>query len=158
MCVRVANRSPFSSPNDSVGSNSTAAKAVNAVPEKSVSEKFAELPSGAKIAIYSCSAAAAAGLIGYSAFFCFRQRKQGQQEAAMAAQMAEEERVEMGRYQAAGVNPDGFSSVAPTPDEKFGTAAAARPLLNNNPASRSPPGTPQTGGRNPYTDSFSPIG
>ncbi|ROV87271.1 hypothetical protein VSDG_09883 [Cytospora chrysosperma] len=143
-----------------VGSNSTAAKAVNAVPEKSVSEKFAELPSGAKVAVYACSAAAAAGLVGYSAFFCFRQRKRGQQEAAMAAQVADEERVEMERYQAAGVNPDGFSSVAPTPDEKFGAAAAARPLLNNNSnaASRSPPGTPQAGGRNPYNDSFSPIG
>lgn len=75
----------------------------------------------------------------------------------MAAQMADEERVEMERYQAAGVNPDGFSSVAPTPDEKHGAAAAARPLLNNNAASRSPPGTPQAGGRDPYSDSFSPI-
>lgn len=145
-------------PNDSVGTNSTAAKAVHAVPEKSVSEKFAELPSGAKIAIYACSAAVAAGLVGYSAFFCYRQRKQGQQEAAMAAQLADEERSEMERYQAAGVNPDGFSSVAPTTDEKRGAAAAARPLLNNNAASSSPPGTPQPGGRNPYTDSFSPIG
>lgn len=152
-----ADRSPLFFPDDSVGSNSTAAQAVNAVPEKSVSEKFAELPSGAKIAIWVCCAAVAAGLVGYAAFYCFRQRKQGQQEAAMAAQMADEERVETERYQAAGSNPDGFSSVAATPDEKLGAAAASRPLLNNNAASQSPPGTPQAGGRNPYNDSFSPI-
>ncbi|KUI64239.1 putative glycosidase crf1 [Cytospora mali] len=137
-----------------VGSNSTAAKAVNAVPEKSISEKFSELSSGSKAAIYACSAAAAAGLVGYAAFYCFRQRKQGQQEAAMAARMAEEERVELERYKAAGVNPDGFSDVAPTPNEKYG--ASSRPLLNEG-ASRSPPGTPQGRGQNPYSDGFSAI-
>lgn len=152
----LANRGPFSFPSHSVGKNSTAAKAVNAVPEKSISEKFSELPTGAKAAVYACSAAAAAGLVGYAAFYCFRQRKQGMQEAAKAAQMAEEERVELERYKAAGVNPDGFSDVAPTPNEKFGASAASRPLLNDNGAG-SPPGTPHGQGQNPYSDGFSPI-
>lgn len=75
----------------------------------------------------------------------------------MAAQMAEEERVEMQRYKAAGVNPDGFTDVAPTPNEKFGATASSRPLLDHA-ASGSPPGTPQgTPGQNPYSDGFSPI-
>lgn len=72
----------------------------------------------------------------------------------MAVVRAEEERVELERYKAAGVNPDGFTDVAPTPNEKFGAAAASRPLLNNG---GSPPGTPHDG-QDPYRDGFSPLG
>lgn len=136
--------------------NSTAAEAVHAEPEKSVSEKFNELPTGAKSAVFACSAAAAVGLVVASAFYCFRQRKRGQQEAQMAVARAEEERVELERYKNAGVNPDGFTDVAPTPNEKFGAAAASRPLLNNG-GSGSPPGTPHDG-QDPYRDGFSPLG
>lgn len=136
--------------------NSTAAEAVHAEPEKSVSEKFNELPTGAKSAVFACSAAAAVGLVVAAGFYCFRQRKRGQQEAQMAVARAEEDRVELERYKAAGVNPDGFTDVAPTPNEKFGAAAASRPLLNNG-GSGSPPGTPHDG-QDPYRDGFSPLG
>lgn len=136
--------------------NSTAAEAVHAEPEKSVSEKFNELPTGAKSAVFACSAAAAVGLVVAGGFYCFRQRKRGQQEAQMAVARAEEDRVELERYKAAGVNPDGFTDVAPTPNEKFGVAAASRPLLNNG-GSGSPPGTPHDG-QDPYRDGFSPLG
>jgi hypothetical protein len=74
----------------------------------------------------------------------------------MAVARAEEERVELERYKAAGVNPDGFTDMAPTPNEKFGATAASRPLLNNG-GGGSPPGTPHDG-QDPYRDGFSPLG
>lgn len=124
------------------------------------------------------------GLAVYALFYCWRQRRRGAQEAKLAAQRQEEERVELEGYKAAGVNPDGFSEATPEYDAKTGMAtrdvqvseygmgqsekyaggmglvggaAASRPLLQHH-GSGSPPGTP--GGhpaQNPYSDGFSPI-
>lgn len=116
----------------------------------------------------------------YALFYCWRQRRRGAQEAQLAAQRQENERVELEGYKAAGINPDGFSEATPEYDPKTGmatrdvqvaeygvgqsekytgAAAASRPLLSqHNNASGSPPGTP--GGQpaqNPYSDGFSPI-
>ncbi|PSR79699.1 concanavalin A-like lectin/glucanase domain-containing protein [Coniella lustricola] len=166
--------------------NSTAATALTEEPSESISEKFNDLSTGSKAAIFACSGAAALGLLAYAAFYCARQRKRGNMEAKMAAQKMEEERLEMEGYKAAGINPDGFAEAQPVYDaksgmatrevqvadysepnhEKFGAmamagagamgAAAARPLLRNG---ASPPGTPNSynNAHDPYSDSFSPI-
>lgn len=150
-----------------------------------MSEKFNNLSSGSKAAIFACSGAAALGLVAYAAFYCVRQRKQGNKEAQLAAQKFEEDRLEMEGYRARGINPDGFSEVQPEYDaktgmatrdvmvaadygepghEKFGMGAAggaaalSKPLLRNGPANASPPGTPNAyHAHDPYSDSFSPI-
>lgn len=174
----------FSSVLCSTDKNSTAAKALTAEPSESIAEKFNDLSTGSKAAIFACSGAAALGLLGYAAFYCMRQRKRGTMEAQMAAQKMEEERMELERYKAAGINPDGFTEAQPVYDaksgmatrevqvaeysepnhEKFGAgaamgAAAARPLLRNGPGSGSPPGTPTSYNNmhDHYSDSFSPI-
>lgn len=152
----------------------------------SISNKFNSLSSGSKIAIVACSAAAAIGLAGYALFYCWRQRSRGAQEAKLAAQKQEAERVELEGYKAAGINPDGFSEATPEYDAKtgmatrdvqvadygmgqnekyaaagamgaMGGAAASRPLLAHA-GSGSPPGTPsEYHSQNPYSDGFSPI-
>lgn len=144
---------------------------------ESISEKFSKLSTGSKVAIAACSGAAALGVVAYALFYCIRQRKRGQQEAALAAKQMEDDRLELEGYKAAGVNPDGFSEATPTYDPKTGMATrdvmvadysaaggqnekmmGAAPLLRNQ--SYSPPGTPnahEDAYSNPYHDGFSPV-
>ncbi|TGJ79712.1 hypothetical protein E0Z10_g9056 [Xylaria hypoxylon] len=89
--------------------NSTAAEIINKEPEKSISEKWAELPQTTKIGIY-----AAAGAVGGLLFIAFavyyiKQRRRGQREAALATKMQEEERVELERFKKGGRNPDALN-------------------------------------------------
>ncbi|KAI8627799.1 glycoside hydrolase family 16 protein [Xylariaceae sp. FL1651] len=86
--------------------NSTAAVSINKPPEKSLSEKWADLPSSAKIGIYAAAGAVGGLLFIALAFYYFKQRRQGQREAALAAKMHEEERVELERFKKEGRNPD----------------------------------------------------
>ncbi|KAJ2987991.1 hypothetical protein NUW58_g4214 [Xylaria curta] len=86
--------------------NSTAAEIVNKPPEKSLSEKWAELPEGTKIGIYAAAGSVGGILFIALAIYYFKQRRQGQKEAALAARMHEEERVELERFKREGRNPD----------------------------------------------------
>lgn len=139
----------------------------------SVSERFDSLSTGAKAGIAGGSAAAALGVVACAIFMCVRKRKQGAEEAALAAKRMEDERFEYEGYKAAGINPDGFSESAPTYDAKTGMATmvsddyagaqneklGAQPLLRNE-GSYSPPGTPnahESSYANPYSDGFSPV-
>jgi hypothetical protein len=83
---------------------------MNAPPEKSLSEKWNDLPNGAKIGVY----AGAAGFVGLLAvcglFYCIRQRRRGAREARAAEARAEAERLELERFRKAGVDPDSFAS------------------------------------------------
>ncbi|CAJ2504574.1 Uu.00g119680.m01.CDS01 [Anthostomella pinea] len=86
--------------------NSTAVENINKQPEKSLSEKWDELPSSTKSGIYA--AAGGVGAIAFIAlaFYYFKQRRSGQKEAALAAARMQEERVELERFQKEGRNPD----------------------------------------------------
>lgn len=143
---------------------------------ESVSEKFNSLSTSSKAAIGACSGAAVIGVLAYAIFFCFRQRKKGVEEAALAAKRIQDDRMELEGYKAAGINPDGFSEQTPTYDPKTGLATrdvlvsenftsgqtekfGAQPLLRDG-GGYSPPGTPnahQDAYTNPYTDGFSPV-
>ncbi|KAI1445552.1 glycoside hydrolase family 16 protein [Annulohypoxylon stygium] len=89
--------------------NSTAVENINKQPEKSLSEKWNDLPSSTKNGVY-----AAAGGVGAIAFialvvFGLRQRRRGKQEAALLAQRQEQERVELERFKREGRDPDALA-------------------------------------------------
>ncbi|KAI3321574.1 glycoside hydrolase family 16 protein [Xylariaceae sp. AK1471] len=120
--------------------NSTVAEIVNKPPEKSLAEKWAELPSGTKIGIYAAAAAVGGLLFLALVVYYIKQRRQGHKEAALAAKMQEEERVELERFKKEGGNPDKlnfdgaayegpvgkgsmFSTYSPVPDSPPGSSA-----------------------------------
>ncbi|KAK4102297.1 glycoside hydrolase family 16 protein [Parathielavia hyrcaniae] len=92
--------------------NSTVAEIINAPPEKSLSEKWNDLPDGAKIGIYSGAAGFVALLLFTGLYYCIRQRRRGAREAKVAEARAEAERLELERFKKAGVDPDSFVSQA----------------------------------------------
>ncbi|KAM0326365.1 hypothetical protein ACHAQA_006967 [Verticillium albo-atrum] len=92
-----------------VEGNSTVKETILAPPDKSVSEKFNDLPQSAKLAVYAGSGGLAAILVIGLIFYIFRQRRRGARESAEAARRVEEERVEMDGFKKSGINPDGFA-------------------------------------------------
>ncbi|KAM7187160.1 concanavalin A-like lectin/glucanase domain containing protein [Naviculisporaceae sp. PSN 640] len=81
---------------------------VNAPPEKSMAEKWEELPSTAKTAIYAGGAGLGAIIIVLAVFYCIRQRRRGVREAKIAEAKMQEERLELERFKQAGIDPDSF--------------------------------------------------
>ncbi|KAK3290261.1 concanavalin A-like lectin/glucanase domain-containing protein [Chaetomium fimeti] len=92
--------------------NSTVKEVMNAPPEKSLSEKWNDLPNGSKIAIYASVAGFFGLLLCTGLFYCIRQRRRGAREAKAAEARAEAERLELERFRKAGVDPDSFASQA----------------------------------------------
>lgn len=88
--------------------NSTIKEVLNAPPEKTLAEKWAELPNGAKIAVYASAAGVGAALLAVGLLYCIRQRRRGAREARAAEARAEAERLELERFKKAGVDPDSF--------------------------------------------------
>ncbi|KAI1334658.1 glycoside hydrolase family 16 protein [Xylariaceae sp. FL0016] len=86
--------------------NSTAYKNINKEPEKSLSEKWDELPSTTKSGVYAAAGGVGAILIIALAFYYWKQRRRGQQEAALAAARDENDRVELERFKKEGRDPD----------------------------------------------------
>ncbi|KAK5636904.1 hypothetical protein RRF57_012616 [Xylaria bambusicola] len=86
--------------------NSTAAEAINKEPEKSLSEKWAALPESTRIGVYAAAGAVGGLLFIALAIYYIKQRRRGQQEAALAAKLQEEERLELERFKKGGRNPD----------------------------------------------------
>ncbi len=80
----------------SCSGNSTVAKAIEKTenPELSISEKFAALPQGTKLAVYCGSGGAAALLFSAFLFACIRRRKQGRKEREEYNAKVERERQE----------------------------------------------------------------
>ncbi|KAK4238529.1 hypothetical protein C8A03DRAFT_15015 [Achaetomium macrosporum] len=95
-----------------VAGNSTVHDVLNAEPEKSLAQKWAELPTGAKVGVYAGSAAVGALMVFAGLFYCIRQRRRGAREAAAAEARAQAERLELERFKKAGVDPDSFASQA----------------------------------------------
>ncbi|KAI1176460.1 concanavalin A-like lectin/glucanase domain-containing protein [Nemania sp. FL0916] len=92
-----------------VEGNSTAAETINKPPEKSLSEKWAELPNGTKIGIYAAAGTVGGLLFLALAVYAIKQRRRGQKEAALAAKMQEQERVELEQFKKSGRNPDALN-------------------------------------------------
>ncbi|KAI0393075.1 glycoside hydrolase family 16 protein [Xylariaceae sp. FL0594] len=118
--------------------NSTVAETINKPPSKSLSEKWDELPSATKTGVY-IAAAAVGGLAFIAlAFYYVKQRRRGKREAALAAKMEEEERVELERFQKSGRNPDALHFDG----AEYGAAAGKGGMLSTYTAvPDSPPGS-----------------
>jgi hypothetical protein len=106
-------------------------------PEKTMKEKFQALTPTAKIAIAAGAVGLVALLVGAFAFYFFRQRRRGAREAALAAERAEAERLEMEGFKARGVDPDGFTDNAPeyhttTKPSDYFPPAPASPMRSPN--------------------------
>ncbi|RAH43733.1 glycoside hydrolase family 16 protein [Aspergillus brunneoviolaceus CBS 621.78] len=82
-----------------VTGNSTAAVELNKEPEKTLAQKWAELPTGAKIGVYAGSAAVGAMLLAAFILFFVRQRKKGRLEHALDDAKWNTERTEMDSFQ-----------------------------------------------------------
>ncbi|KAK3988430.1 putative glycosidase crf1 [Cladorrhinum sp. PSN332] len=95
-----------------VEGESTAAEVYNKVPEKTLGEKWNDLPNTAKIAVYASGAGVGGILLMVGLFYCIRQRRRGAAEAKAAVARAEQDRLELEGFKRAGVNPDGFTSQA----------------------------------------------
>lgn len=77
--------------------------------EKSLNEKFNELPEAAKIAIYAGGGTVAAVLIAGLVFYCIKQRRRGASEARLAEERANNDRMEIAGMRKAGIDPDAFT-------------------------------------------------
>ena len=91
--------------------NSTAVKAITHESEAAepLSEKWANLPTGAKIGIYAGGAAFAGLAIGALAFSCIRRRRLRSRAAQAVAQRNAADRVEMERLKEEGIDPDSLA-------------------------------------------------
>lgn len=78
--------------------NSTAVDNINKEPEKSLSEKWDELPQGTKTGVYIGASALGVALFLALIFYYIKQRRRGAREAAIEAHESERERVEMNRF------------------------------------------------------------
>lgn len=118
--------------------NSTAAVTVNTPPAKSLAEKWAELPENTKIGIYAAAGAVGGLLFIALAIYYIKQRRAGQKEAALAAKVHEEERVELERFKKGGRNPDDLNF-----DGTAYTGAAGKGLMSSSysAVTNSPPGS-----------------
>jgi hypothetical protein len=98
---------------DSPDTNSTAVDNLNAATEvdsdESVSEKWDALPSSTKTGVYAAAAGVAAIMLVALLFYYFKQRRRGKQEAALAAQNQERERLELEQFKKDGINPDALA-------------------------------------------------
>lgn len=92
--------------------NSTARENIFKEPEKTLNEKWNDLPQAARVAVYAGGAAVAAILILVGLFYFFKQRRRGAREAAAAA-AADQQRMEMQGLRAGGGEADSMR-------EKFG--------------------------------------
>lgn len=89
--------------------NSTALDALNKQPDKSTSEKWNDLPTGAKAGVYAGGGAVGALALGTLLWYYIRQRRIGAAEAKAAALRDEEDQRENARFLKDGINPDGFT-------------------------------------------------
>ncbi|TDZ29613.1 putative extracellular glycosidase [Colletotrichum spinosum] len=94
--------------------NSTIKEALLEEPSKTMRERFSGLSPTAKIAVAASSVGVGCALIAFGLFYFIRQRRRGAAEAALAARRAEEERLEMERFQKSGIDPDSFAGATGT--------------------------------------------
>ncbi|RYP36514.1 hypothetical protein DL767_003337 [Monosporascus sp. MG133] len=119
-----------------VEGNSTAAESINKEPEKSLGEKWDELPAGTKTGVYVGAGGLASVLVAALVFYYIKQRRAGAREAAMAEHENERERMEMERFRKSR-GPDALAF-----DGVYASEAAKGPSVNVGYAlPDSPPGS-----------------
>ena len=118
--------------------NSTVRDIILAPPEKTLAEKWDELPNAAKIAIIACGAGLGGVLVVAALFYCIRQRRRGAREARAAEARAEAERLELERYKKSGIDPDSFTSNA----SEYNPKEMARDGMTDKDSYSIPAGTP----------------
>ncbi|KAL7621024.1 hypothetical protein AAE478_008336 [Parahypoxylon ruwenzoriense] len=89
--------------------NSTAYENIHREPEKSLSEKWNELPASTKAGVYAAAGGVGGLLLIALVVYSIKQRRRGRQEAALLAQRQEQERVELERFKKEGRNPDALN-------------------------------------------------
>ncbi|KAI1261663.1 concanavalin A-like lectin/glucanase domain-containing protein [Xylariaceae sp. FL1019] len=89
--------------------NSTTAESINKEPDKSISDKWSELPATTKTGIYAAAGAVGGLLFILLAFYYFKQRRRGATEAAAAAKAYEADRHELDMFKKSGQDPDSLA-------------------------------------------------
>ncbi|KAI1101298.1 glycoside hydrolase family 16 protein [Jackrogersella minutella] len=119
--------------------NSTAVENINKQPEKSLSEKWNDLPTSTKTGVYAAAGGVGALAFIALAFFYIKQRRSGKKEAALAAQRQEQERVEMERFKRGGGDPDALAFDGAEYDAKSGMATTTYAMHDSPPGSSAGP-------------------
>ncbi|KAI0173686.1 glycoside hydrolase family 16 protein [Hypoxylon sp. FL1284] len=119
--------------------NSTAVENINRQPEKSLSEKWDDLPSSTKTGVYAAAGGVGALLFIGLIFYYLKQRKRGKQEAALAAQRQEQERVELERFKKEGRNPDALDFDGTEYNPKGGMETTTYAVSDSPPGSSAGP-------------------
>ncbi|KAI0384414.1 glycoside hydrolase family 16 protein [Hypomontagnella monticulosa] len=119
--------------------NSTAVENINREPEKSLSDKWNDLPAATKTGVYAGAAGVGALLIIALIFYYFKQRRRGKAEAALAAQRQDQERMELERFKKEGRNPDALAFDGAEYDAKSGMATATYAVPDSPPGSSAGP-------------------
>lgn len=148
-----------------VSGNSTVKDVIEKEPDKTIAQKWAELPSGTRTGIYAAGAGVVLLGVAGGLFYCFRQRRRGAQEAALAAKRADDERMEMEGFHKHGGESDGLTrsgspasslrGITPMQEKAWDPTANGvnpLPLLRDDPLNN-PTHTEHT---TPYTDEPSP--
>ncbi|KAL7813073.1 glycoside hydrolase family 16 protein [Trichoderma gracile] len=115
------------------GGNSTFYEALHRPPKLTTSQKWNNLPAGARIAVYAVAAALGAALIGAGIWYCIRQRQSGAREARLATEMEKMDRMELDKLKREGVDPDAYTDYDSRSMRKEGVLAADAPPVNVSP-------------------------
>ncbi|KAL2003274.1 hypothetical protein VTN02DRAFT_4484 [Thermoascus thermophilus] len=94
-----------------VKGNSTVKQELNKPPPKPLSQRWKELPRGAKIAIYCVIAGVCASALGLLTFCCIKQRRLGRKEYSAEATKYDSERTEMLNWQTEWKKKGGYQPV-----------------------------------------------
>ncbi|KAI1380059.1 glycoside hydrolase family 16 protein [Hypoxylon crocopeplum] len=119
--------------------NSTAVESINKEPEKSISEKWNELPASTKSGVYAGAGGVGALLFIALIYYSIKQRRRGKQEAALAAQRQEQERMELERFKREGRDPDALAFDGMEYDAKGGMTTATYAVSDSPPGSSAGP-------------------
>ncbi|KAL6787473.1 glycoside hydrolase family 16 protein [Trichoderma afarasin] len=117
------------------GGNSTAYKAIHEVqtPKLSISQKWDNLPAGARIGVYVAAGVVAAVLIGALLWYCIKQRRDGAREARLATEMEKMDRMELDKLKREGVDPDAYTDYDSRSMRKEGVVTSDAPPANVGP-------------------------
>ncbi|KAL7934724.1 glycoside hydrolase family 16 protein [Trichoderma chlorosporum] len=115
------------------GGNSTFYEALHQPAKLSVSDKWNNLPAGARIGVYAAAGAVGAVLIGALLWYCIKQRQVGAREARLANEMEKMDRMELDKLKREGVDPDAYTDYDSRSMRKEGVVTADAPPSNVSP-------------------------
>ncbi|KAH6604447.1 glycosyl hydrolase family 16 [Trichoderma cornu-damae] len=152
------------------GGNSTFYQALHRAAKMSVSDKWNNMPAGARIAVYVAAGVVGAVLIGAVLFYCIRQRQMGAREARLATEMEKMDRMELDKLKREGVDTDAYTDYDSRSMRNEGVAAADAPpaavspldskgwsAVNVESPLQSPAPFPIQGAKSPTAGDFDPA-